>query len=115
MFLAALVILTMPFLKSAGWLFFVMFFICFFTSFVMPTATTLVSNKASSEVQGEALGIFTSINAAALILSPLFSGSIIGAYPTLSMWVGGGLKLLSALIGMIIFRKSFCQKNIKID
>ncbi|MCL6756065.1 MAG: hypothetical protein M3A24_02725 [Candidatus Rhabdochlamydia oedothoracis] len=47
MFLSALVILSMPFLKSAGWLFFVMFFVCFFTS-----------------------------NAAALILSPLFSGSI---------------------------------------
>ena len=65
------------FLRSAGWLFFVMFFVCFFTSFVMPTATTLVSNKASSEVQGEALGVFTSVNAAALILSPLFSGSVV--------------------------------------
>lgn len=110
MLLAALVILTMPFLKSTGWLFFMMFFVCFFTSFVMPTATTLVSNKASAEVQGEALGVFTSINAAALILSPLFSGSIIGAYPILSMWVGGGLKLLSALIGMVVFRKIFYKK-----
>ncbi|VHO03124.1 MFS transporter [Candidatus Rhabdochlamydia sp. T3358] len=113
MFLTALTILTMPFISSLTWLFVVMFFVCFFTSFVMPTATTLVSNKASAEVQGEALGIFTSVNAAALILSPLFSGSIVGAYPMLPMWVGGSIKLLSALIGIVIFRKSFlsCKIN----
>ncbi len=113
MFLTALTILAMPFISSLTWLFVVMFFVCFFTSFVMPTATTLVSNKASAEVQGEALGIFTSVNAAALILSPLFSGSIVGAYPVLPMWVGGSIKLLSALIGMVIFRKSFlsCKIN----
>lgn len=113
MFLTAIVILTMPFLRSAHWLFFVMFFVCFFASFVTPTATTLVSNKASPEVQGEALGVFTSINAIALILSPLFSGSIVGAYPALPMWIGGSIKLLSSLIGIVIFRKSFlsCKIN----
>lgn len=107
MFLAALTILIMPFLTSPAWLFFIMFFVCFFTAFVMPTATTLVSNKASSEVQGEALGVFTSINAVALILSPLFSGSAVGAYPMLPMWIGGSMKLLAAVIGIIVFRKSF--------
>ncbi len=107
MFLAALTILIMPFLKSPAWLFCIMFFVCFFTAFVMPTATTLVSNKASSEAQGEALGVFTSINAVALILSPLFSGSAVGAYPMLPMWIGGSMKLLAAVIGIIVFRKSF--------
>ena len=106
-------ILIVPFLRFTSWLFFVMFFICFFTSFVMPSATTLVSNKASPEVQGEALGIFTSINAAALILSPLFSGSIVGAYPVLPMWIGGSIKLLSALIGVVVFRKNFLSCKIK--
>ncbi|MDQ5956884.1 MAG: MFS transporter [Candidatus Rhabdochlamydia sp.] len=112
-FLGALMILIVPFLRFTSWLFFVMFFICFFTSFVMPSATTLVSNKASPEVQGEALGIFTSINAAALILSPLFSGSIVGAYPVLPMWIGGSIKLLSALIGVVVFRKNFLSCKIK--
>lgn len=113
MLLAALAILIMPFFGSPSWLWVVMLFVCFFVSFVMPTGTALVSNRSSAEVQGETLGIFTSINAAALVLSPLFSGSIVGAYPMLPMLVGGSLQLISALIGIVIFRKSFSSCEIE--
>lgn len=102
---AALAILALPFLPSPLWLWPLLFVICYFIAFVSPTATTIVSNSASPQIQGEALGILGSFNAAALVLSPLFSGSFVGAHPTFSMWIGGTLMLAVALIVLAIFRK----------
>lgn len=103
-FLAALAILTMPFLPTAFWIWPLMFLICYFVAFVTPSSTTLVSNSAHSEAQGEALGILSSVNAAALVLSPLFSGSLVGKYPMLPMKVGGVILLAAALIILAVFR-----------
>lgn len=66
-----------------------------------PTAVTIVSNKASNETQGEVLGAYQSVGAAAMGLSPLFVGSAIGAYPSLTAW-GGAFCFVLSSIGFLI-------------
>ena len=102
--LTACTIFTIPFLPSSYWIWPIMFVICYFVAFVTPTSTTLISNNASQKAQGEALGILGSVNAAALVLSPLFSGSLVGINPTLPMWVGGSTMIIGALIVLAVFR-----------
>lgn len=93
--LAILLILALP---TSYWLWPLLFLICYCVAFVTPSSTTIISNGASSQVQGEALGTLTSVNAAALVLSPLFSGALVGAHPTLSIWIGSAIITLAALI-----------------
>lgn len=62
-----------------------------------PTATTIVSNQASSDKQGEVLGVYQSVGAAAWGLSPVFVGSAIGAYPALAAWGGAACLILAGL------------------
>lgn len=59
-------------------------------SFAFPTSTAILSNRTNEESQGEVLGIFQSVSAAAMGLSPLLAGSAIGAHPSLIAW-GGAL------------------------
>ncbi|MBA2368178.1 MAG: MFS transporter [Candidatus Protochlamydia sp.] len=66
-------------------------------AFAYPTAVTIVSNKASSESQGEVLGVYHSVGAAAMGLSPLLVGSAIGVYPGLTAWGGAFCLVLSSL------------------
>jgi len=62
-----------------------------------PSATTIVSNRASVDQQGEILGVYQSIGAAALGLSPILVGFAVGAYPTLAAWGGASCLILSSL------------------
>jgi DHA1 family tetracycline resistance protein-like MFS transporter len=103
--LTGLAILSFPLMPTSFWIWPCLILLCYFVAYVMPTATTIVSNSASAQIQGEALGIFSSVNAAALVVSPLCSGSLVGAYPTLPMWVGGGVLLIAALIVLATFRR----------
>jgi MFS transporter, DHA1 family, tetracycline resistance protein len=110
--LTALTILSFSFVPTFFWIWPCLILICYFVAYVMPTATTIVSNSASAQIQGEALGIFSSVNAAALALSPLFSGSLVGAYPTLPMWAGGSILLIAALIVLAVFRRRLLPKRL---
>lgn len=109
MFFTALCIFTLPLLPSSLWIWPLMFFLCYFVAFVTPTSTTIVSNSADAQAQGESLGVLSSINSAALILSPLISGSLVGIRPSLPMWVGGSLLLISSMIMLIVFRTDFSK------
>lgn len=104
-FFTAFMILFMLAIPSAFWLWPLLFLNQFFVAFVGPTSITLVSNSAPSHVQGEAMGVLSSVNALALVLSPLFSGSFVGNHPTLPMWVGGCGMFCIALIGIGVFRR----------
>lgn len=53
-----------------------------------PTATTIVSNRAGKNSQGEVLGVYQSLGAAAMGLIPLLAGPLVGAYPILTSWGG---------------------------
>lgn len=104
-FFAGLAVLALLGIPSVHWLWPVTFLVQFCVAFVWPNATTMISNSASPEIQGEALGVFASVNALALILSPLFSGSAVGHHPSLPMWVGGLGMVGIALLGVSVFRK----------
>lgn len=58
-------------------------------SLFFPVASTHLSESASDEEQGEILGIYHSIQALSLIISPLFSGSLVGNYPSMPVTLGG--------------------------
>ncbi len=106
--LGALTIFSLSFVKIPVWIWPLQFLLCYFIAFVAPTYTTLISNNAPKEIQGEALGVLSSVNAAALIFSPLFSGSLVGIHPSLSMWIGGSIMLVGSAI---LLRYFFLNKT----
>ncbi len=99
MLCTGIVIFAMAFTPSVFWIWPLIIVICYCTAPFSPTSSALVSNGVPSEIQGEALGILGSINAAAFALAPLLSGSFVGAHPTCPMWVGGILMFLGGVIG----------------
>lgn len=101
--LTALTIFALPLLPSIIWLWPLMFLLCFFVSFITPSSITLISNEATAEVQGVALGNLNAVNSASFMLSPLFSGSLVGAYPTMPMWLGGIIMLIASLLIFVMF------------
>lgn len=103
-FLTALMVFSLEAIPSIIWIWPVMFLMCFFVSFVTPTSITLVSNSANEEVQGAALGNLNAVNAAAFMLSPLFSGSLVGAFPAMPIWLGGSIMILACLLFVVALR-----------
>ncbi len=61
-----------------------------------PTTIAIVSNHATSENQGEVLGVYQSVIASAMGLSPLLAGSAVGVYPELTAWGGAFAMLLAS-------------------
>jgi DHA1 family tetracycline resistance protein-like MFS transporter len=104
-----LLMLSLSFLWEL-WIFVVL--ISFFVAFVFPSSTTLVSNHADPQIQGEALGVLASVNAVAYALSPLISGTFVGKEPTMSIWIGGIFMLVTALIVLVAFRKKLFQPRV---
>ncbi|MDR3624668.1 MAG: MFS transporter [Chlamydiales bacterium] len=96
--LAGLSILLFPFVTTTLVLWIAIIVICYFVAFVWPSATAIVSNHASGDIQGESLGIFAAVNAMGFVLSPLLSGSWVGTYPTITMWVSGIILVITSLI-----------------
>lgn len=70
----------------------------YLTAFLFPTTTTIISNWVSEENQGEAMGMYQSIESLAFGLSPLLSGCLIGLNHKMPIVVGGVFMLISALI-----------------
>lgn len=64
-------------------------------AFAFPTATTLVSNRAGEDSQGEVLGVYQSVGACAMGLSPLLVGSFVGAFPEITA-IGGAFCMVVA-------------------
>lgn len=99
-----LCIMSIVILPSIIWFWPIAIIMSFFASFVTPNSTTLVSNSASKEIQGEALGILTSVNAAAMVLSPLLAGPIVGVHPLFSTVLGGLCMVIAASVILGVFR-----------
>lgn len=70
----------------------------FILALFYPVASTYVSNSAPEDAQGEILGIYHSVQALALIISPLFSGFLVGAIPTMPIYLGSTLMLIGGVI-----------------
>lgn len=80
-----------------------------------PTLTSIVSNRATSDNQGEILGVYHAVSGCAMGLSPLFIGSLIGAFPALTGWGGGAMMLLACLFFWIGNRRSAQEVAIALD
>ncbi len=100
--LAAITILILPYAGQGIWAFLIP--LCFFIAFLAPTCTTMVSNQASSHIQGEALGVLSAIPAAAYIISPLCAASFVGKHPVWVFWIGGISMLMGASIVLAAYR-----------
>ena len=77
----------------------------FLAAIIWPTSTTMVSNLCTKDAQGETLGLFQSLQAAAFGFSPLVAGSLFAAYPVMPLVLGGVSMLLAAAIFGILLRK----------
>ncbi|MCE2982105.1 MAG: MFS transporter [Parachlamydia sp.] len=75
-------------------------FLMFFLSFTYPATASMVSNSASSDNQGEILGIYQSVVGCAMGLSPFIVGSAIGMYPVLTP-IGGALAMLISALAFL--------------
>ena len=108
--LTALCIFTVPFYTSI--ILFVPFilFFSYVSAFIGPTSTSLVSNYATAEIQGEVLGVLGSVNTASYGLSALLAGSFVGINPSISMWLGGSVFLLASCILLGVFRKNLFKR-----
>lgn len=78
----------------------------FLVALIYPTYTTMISDWAGKDAQGEILGISGSLQALAFAVSPLAGGLLVGSGTHMPMFVGG-LSILSAalIIGIVLRRK----------
>jgi MFS transporter, DHA1 family, tetracycline resistance protein len=81
----------------------------FFLSFVYPATSSIISDRVSSEKQGEALGIYQSVIALALAVPPLFGGPLVGSYPVLVIVVSSLFMLSAAAIRCVRRQNSHSQ------
>lgn len=88
-----------------SWLWVYLPIINFLSALIFPTSTTMVSNWAKPETQGETLGILASVQSAAFALSPLAAGTILGNNPHMPMAIGSFSMLTGALILGLMLRK----------
>lgn len=65
------------------------------TSLISPTLITLISNNSDPHSQGESLGLYQSVVAMAMGISPLIIGPCVGLYPDLTI-LGGAVAMLFA-------------------
>lgn len=112
MFLAGLAILAILLNTSLVWMWIMIVLKFSFLAYASPSFSTLISNGTSSQIQGEALGILGSVYGMATITSSLFSGSLVGAYPTLPIWGGGIIMLVTGIIFFIYYPKFLLRQKI---
>lgn len=82
----------------------------FCVAIVYPGLTAIVSNRADSETQGEVLGVYQAVQAAAMGLSPLIVGSAVGTYPALAA-LGGAVAMVGAGIACWIGTRAYVYKT----
>jgi MFS family permease len=97
--------------SSLTWMWLLIVFMFSFCAYLPPSLNTLVSNRASPQIQGEALGVLASINAVSTIVSSLFSGSFVGAHPTLPIWGGGTIMVVAAAIFFALYPNFILRKK----
>lgn len=101
-----LVLPTMLLVRETWALFVILPFLAFFESLISPTASTLVSSLSDKEAQGEVLGIYNSVQWAAIGFAPLFSGSVVALIPHLPITVACFAMFLASFVFIKVFKKS---------
>jgi DHA1 family tetracycline resistance protein-like MFS transporter len=72
--------------ESAVWIYFPL--INCLSSLCFPSLMALVSDRVEANIQGEILGIHTSIQSAAFAISPLAAGTLLGSYLYMPILIG---------------------------
>jgi len=105
--LCALGIVTILLLLHPGaiWIWIYLPIVNFLVALIFPTYTTMISDWAGRDAQGEILGISGSLQALAFAISPLAGGFLVGANTHLPMFVGGLSMLFAAFFIWILLRK----------
>lgn len=98
LFCLALVLLSLLFLETSESLIWMIPLIAFSVAFISPSAATIVSNLSAEENQGKMLGIYNSVQQAAIGISPLFSGSLVTLYPHLPISIAGTCMFFAFLL-----------------
>jgi DHA1 family tetracycline resistance protein-like MFS transporter len=88
-------------IKEAEHIWIALPFLMYFLSMAFPILASIVSNRAHGDNQGEVLGVYHSIQGLAMGLSPMFVGSVIGAFPALTGWGSAAVMLLAILTFLI--------------
>lgn len=86
----------------------------YIAALILPASTSLVSNSVDQESQGEALGIFQSVQSMAWALAPLLSGSLLCIHPFMPIFVGGTSITIASLIfgiGTVALFPSFSRQT----
>lgn len=87
-------------------LWFYMPVINFFMAFYYPTTSTVISNRASKDVQGEAMGIYQAVMSLGMAVCPFMAGSLVSVRPQMVVLLGGGLMTLGGvLLGLSQLRR----------
>lgn len=71
-----------------------------------PTAATLISNSVDEAEQGQALGVFTSVESMAFAISPLLAGPLLGLSTMMPLIIGSGMLCIGALLLRVPVRAS---------
>jgi len=109
--LLGVVILSLLSKPSVYWTWVYMPFVNFFTALIYPTYTSMVSDWAGKDAQGETLGILQSVQAVGFALSPIGGGIVLTYSASATLVVGGIAMLLAAFIlGALRVKESFEHK-----
>jgi len=93
------------FVRGTVTLFWLLPCIGFSQALIFPAATTIVSNAGSKHAQGEVLGIYNSVQWAAIALPPLISGSLVALFPHLPVSVGSFCMLTAFFVFLWMFAR----------
>ena len=100
-----IVVFLLLFFTSASWIWIYLPIVNILIAFIYPTYTTMISDAAGKDAQGEILGVSGSIQSLAFALSPLLGGALIGAGEHLPMMIGGIAVIFAGICSGITFRK----------
>ena len=95
--LGALILLLL-FTHHVGWFIFYIPLQQMAIALAFPTGVALISNEASSETQGEMMGILQSVESFAFAATPLLAGGLIGLTQNMPLLVGGVCMFLASLM-----------------
>lgn len=101
-------LIIMAFIEVKFFLYCILPALAFFEALLFPSVTTIVSNSSDKQSQGHVLGIYNSVQWAAIGLTPLFSGSFVAIYPYLPFTVGA----MSMFFALIVFITSNRHKDL---
>lgn len=88
----------MAFINVKFFLYCILPALAFFEALLFPSATTIVSNVSDKQSQGHILGVYNSVQWAAIGLTPLFSGSFVAIYPYLPFVVGATAMFFALIV-----------------